>query len=149
MAKETRLAFIVPAGVTIPYTLEGLLDWATWGQQRVVEAAKPPEYVKVEPAPTIVEPATDETAIEAPWRVTLSPHTDAGWAHATQPVTHDSRTELWHTRLGERKTDASGPHVDEHDSARRTVRAIWSPDYNKISPPLWTNKGPFRTSLSP
>jgi hypothetical protein len=81
--------------------------------------------------------------------VTLSPHSDAGWAHAVEPVRRDGRTELRHTRLGERKTNASGPYVDEHDPSRRTVRAIWSPDYDKNSPPVFGQPGPFRTSPTP
>jgi hypothetical protein len=150
LARETRLAFVVPPAVApIPYSLNGLLDWTRWGQH-VVATAKPPEYVKDRSThPAIDEPAPDQTAIEAPWRLMLSPYADAGWAHASQPVSHDGRTELWHTRLGERKTNASGSFVDESDPTRRTVRAIWSPDYNKNQPPTLLDAGPFRTSLKP
>jgi hypothetical protein len=66
LAKETRLAFIVPPGTSIPYTLDSLLDWVAWGQQRVADGAKPPEYMRNALSPAIEAPATDETAIEAP-----------------------------------------------------------------------------------
>ena len=37
--------------------------------------------------------------IEMPYGLSLRPDEAARWVHATQPVTRDGRTELWHTRL--------------------------------------------------
>jgi hypothetical protein len=92
---------------------------------------------------SIIQPGEFHTAIEAPTRLILSPHVKNAWAHAVNPVSRESeekskttnkrilRTELWHTRLG--VLDKSGkngqPTVNEQNSFLRTVRAIWSPDY--------------------
>ena len=48
-----------------------------------------------------------ETAIEAPFRLTISPSTSSGWTHADAPVpdASGSAVELWHTRLGHRGDD--------------------------------------------
>lgn len=74
-------------------------------------------------------PSATETAIELPWRMKLSPHAAGAFAHATAPVEHDGRIELWHSRLGQRATAADGtPIVDENDPSRRTVRVIWTRD---------------------
>ncbi len=91
----------------------------------------------------IKEPDATQTSIEAPYRVMLSPHAGEGWAHSIPAVTEQGRTELWHTRLGVR----AGNGVDEDDSPLRTLRAIWSPDYNAQTPPSYNDIQPFRTSL--
>jgi hypothetical protein len=75
----------------------------------------------------IEEPRIFQTAIEAPYRLIISPSYLAGWAHSTAPVTQKSgRTELWHTRLGVKNDDGT---IDEANDYYRTLRAIWSPDY--------------------
>jgi hypothetical protein len=88
---------------------------------------------------TIREPHLWETAIESPYRLFLSPNQFAGWAHSKTPVgVPDPKygnkinwVELWHTRLGLMSTDAENhPIVDENDEYYRTLRAIWSPDFN-------------------
>lgn len=92
-----------------------------------VISAKPAEAaLSVVAKPEIIEP-TECTAIELPYRLTLSPSLMAGWAHSLQPVKSGEWIELWHTRLGVKKADGS---VDEKDEYYRTLRAIWSPDYN-------------------
>lgn len=68
-------------------------------------------------------PGPAVTALEIPWRVIQSPLATAGFAHATAPVTHDGRTELWHSRLGRR-----GPGGVDDDRSE-PLRALWSPDY--------------------
>ncbi|WP_404386509.1 hypothetical protein LL946_08025 [Knoellia locipacati] len=81
------------------------------------------------PLPSPRAPEPTETAIELPWRLQLSPHDEGAFTHAHQPVEHDGRVELWHSRLGQRATDDAGtPTVDEKDSSARTVRAIWTRD---------------------
>ena len=77
-------------------------------------------------SPKIIAPKEHHTAIEAPYRLILSPHVYSGWAHSYAPVTHNGRTELWHTRLGVRRDSGA---VNENDDYYRTVRAVWSPDY--------------------
>ncbi|MEJ2008199.1 MAG: hypothetical protein P8Z30_08605, partial [Acidobacteriota bacterium] len=71
-------------------------------------------------------PEDFQTAIEAPYRIILSPSYYAGWAHSTKPVKHGEATELWHTRLGVRSQQGM---VDELDEFYRTVRAVWATDY--------------------
>lgn len=84
------------------------------------------------------EPAANETAIEMPWRLIGSPLEGASFTHALKPVTHGNRTELWHSRLGHRRTAEGDVEVD--DRATEKLRYLWSPDYKK----------PFsRTTLDP
>jgi hypothetical protein len=67
----------------------------------------------------------------------ISPDHFAQWMHNNKPITLNEWTELWHTRLGSRRSDGDP-----------RVRAVWSPDYdpNKLQthgePPQ-----PFRMSL--
>ncbi len=84
------------------------------------------------------EPLPQQTAIEAPYRLILSPHAGVGWAHSPTAVStaaeenDPNRFELWHTRMGVRQQDGT---VDEDDDWYRTVRAIWTPDY-KMNPEM-------------
>jgi hypothetical protein len=78
------------------------------------------------PAPRrggLVEPGRDQTAIELPYRLILSPPSSAGFAHeAKRPALPGlDRAELWHSRLGL----APGTEGTPHDHAQRTVRAVW------------------------
>ena len=81
---------------------------------------------KAKVLPRLAEPQPNETAIEAPTRLIVSPNSYGAWAHATGPAesARSRRVELWHTRLAVR---AAGG-VTEGDDFRRTIRAIWSPD---------------------
>ncbi|MFQ6097720.1 MAG: hypothetical protein ACE5O2_08325, partial [Armatimonadota bacterium] len=126
-----------------------------------------PDFMRpIQALPTPAAPRLSETAIEAPYRLILSPNKLAAWVHSMAPVTREGRTELWHTRFGVRSADgrvyesryeyevedgaprvvavhASGAPYDYY----RTLRAIWSPDYGDVlpvpDPPL-----PFRMSLN-
>jgi hypothetical protein len=89
-------------------------------------------------------PRSDETAIEAPFRLILSPSTLGTWAHAAAPVTaplDPKRVELWHTRLAVRRDD--GP-PDEVNPRQRIVRAIWARDRERKDPV----EAPFKQSLN-
>ena len=109
-----------------------------------------------------------ETAIELPWRLQVSPGSGAGFHHAVAPVTHDGRTELWHTRLGTRHTQpdeqhTNAPFVDESDPSARSIRAVWARDYDVpgqafgLGPAAFPGddfgntaaQRPFRASLTP
>ncbi|HVZ41313.1 MAG TPA: hypothetical protein VHI13_18685 [Candidatus Kapabacteria bacterium] len=97
--------------------------------------------------PEFRAPKLDETAIESPYRLYISPNRYGAWAHAVKPVygIRTGRVELWHSRLGVR--DGSG--VDEDDPRLRTIRAIWATDLDKLPPgtiPDHSND-PFRMSL--
>ena len=83
-----------------------------------------------------METTATETAIEAPFRLILSPHAYSAWAHSPKPVVSQrtGRSELWHTRLAVRK---EGEAPDEKNQGYRTVRAIWArsnPAYDKGTP---------------
>ena len=72
-------------------------------------------------------PGTGETAIEAPYRLVISPSADSGWTHAAEPVPDGSGTavELWHTRLGHRQDGEviEGPEW---------IRAVWARDRERF-----------------
>lgn len=98
--------------------------------------------------PPIRTPLDEETVIEYPYRLMLSPNKYAGWAHSRTAKTNEAtgQTELWHTRLGVKHSDGT---VDENAAYFRTVRAIWSPDFGTFY--LMDAKykeRPFRTSLN-
>jgi hypothetical protein len=120
--------------------------------------------------PTLSRPPEQfETAIEAPYRLVISPSDRGGWTHAPEPVAADGaphRIELWHTRLGVRVEDDDEVAVDERRSMQRVVRALWARD--RESPELFENAlggvtfpnwqalkwpgavdKPFRSSLDP
>jgi hypothetical protein len=104
-------------------------------------------------------PAAGETAIEAPFRLVISPSAEARWAHANDPAPaadEPHHVELWHSRLGVAAQNPDGtPAVDEQDDRRRIVRAVWARD-REISITDWrTNAAPdhadkpFRMPLDP
>jgi len=133
MAGSSRLAFDVPPGEKLPYTLEGVLDAIERLPLSVdrVSAYDPDrtgclpldlllKFFNVPPAPHVAAPTDTETAIEVPYRLILSPDNFSFWSHASAPITHAGWTELWHTRLGSRRSADPDPRV----------RAIWSPDFD-------------------
>lgn len=135
----TRLVFAVPESITkVPFTMTGLLDWFPWALNLTPSAAGVAGLAPHAPTPS-------ETSIELPWRLILSPVAEparAGttapeptWAHASKPVTHGGRTELWHTRLA--SAHRPGPRdprprsfVSEVDPG--PVRAIWAVDSSPV-----------------
>ncbi|MGE5673179.1 MAG: hypothetical protein ACM3XM_04755 [Mycobacterium leprae] len=120
-AGESWLVFRVPADVeAINFTLEDLLDWSRLEPVTASDLANP--------AGNSVS-STPFTAIEAPYRLFLSPGPDTGWVHALRPVTHAGRTELWHTRLAVRRRDGT---LCESPALLPMVRAVWTPD---LTPP--------------
>jgi hypothetical protein len=91
------------------------------------------------------KPSPTVTALELPYRVITSPIPQATWWHATKPVVHNGRTELWHTRLT-RTTDGAGADPPAQ------VRALWSPDYELSQAEVVqvvNSLNPFRMSLDP
>jgi len=113
----------------------------------------PGNVFQILPDPPKKEDLPNITAIEAPYRLFMSPSKMGGWAHSPKPVALNNRLELWHTRLGVRRQDRQGRwRIDEDDDWYRTLRAIWSPDYNEPNsngPPRYPNPAdpsrvPFR-----
>ncbi|MGE2714431.1 LysM peptidoglycan-binding domain-containing protein [Mycolicibacterium litorale] len=137
-ANDSRVVFELPKGAEIPYTVAGLLD--TLGKLGLrVPALAIPRVTATDPRPAdahgeLTAPAADETAIEAPFRLVVSPNRKyGGFTHAAlaESAPQDpNRVGLWHTRLGVRTTDAQGAFtgVDEGNSKFRTVRAVYTRD---------------------
>ncbi|MCA1656703.1 MAG: hypothetical protein LC713_03165, partial [Actinobacteria bacterium] len=110
LSGPSRLAFMVPAAVKyVPFHLEDVLDLA-----RLPASVVAPGQQRL--------PSLTETHIEAPWDLVLSPDPAATWAHARRPVTHGTRTELWHTRLVPRQAD--GTADDRVGAPEVGVRAV-------------------------
>lgn len=86
----------------------------------------------VGPITVLTPQAPDQktTAIEAPFRLIISPNKHGAWKHEMGPVAHGGRVELWHTRLGTR----TGSGIDEGPNVQRTIRAIWSRDHDHPPP---------------
>jgi hypothetical protein len=154
LSGPSRLVFTVPPGEKFAYTLDGVLDALPRLPLSVTPvAAYNPELTgclpldlvlrrfRSPPPPKVTKPADTHTAIEAPYRLILSPDDFGLWSHSPKPVTHDDWTELWHTRLGSRRN--TDPRV----------RAVWSPDFNPrglqshFTPTTPTPVDPFRASL--
>jgi hypothetical protein len=163
-AQALRTARVVLAGETAVdlstrRSLSGpLADVSDAGGARLGRAlgdlfAVPPTFVV--PAERPRAPRADETAIEAPFRLIISPSSLGGFAHAADPAAapgDDSRVELWHTRLGVRKVDPDDGAVtiDESRHSQRVIRAIWARDKVALGP---DEDGPnvdlpFRMSLN-
>ena len=114
-------------------------------------------------------PRQFETAIEAPYRLIISPSDRGGWTHSPEPVAAEGaphRIELWHTRLGVRVAEDNQVAVDERRSPQRVVRALWARDrespelfenaFGGVAFPNWQSlkwpravDKPFRSSLDP
>lgn len=123
-----------------------------------------PPRISIPRASYSSRPTDEQTAIEAPYRLVISPSSEGRWVHADAPVVaSDSRrsVELWHSRLG---LEAPGGATERNDG-RRIVRAIWTRDRDglpqsewrknedsDLSHPLSTPQGgadqPFRGSLN-
>jgi hypothetical protein len=122
LSGPSRLAFTLPCAEEYPYTLQWLLDWSAWTPRLVPAAEILDGHLPKGEAPKICRPQAHETAIEAPYRLFLSPLADGVWR------THASRdgevAELWRAQLTKK------------DGAEPAVRAIWSPDYVPPGKPL-------------
>jgi len=133
----SRVAFKIPRcefdGDGLPFTLASLLAWDRFEQSLVDEIRK---------LDKIAPPRPHQTAIEAPYRLVMSPERSSMWRHSDEPVSVGGRTELWHTRLF-RTGDAA-----KEDSVPK-VRAVWSPDFQPTAADPVPIECPFRASLNP
>jgi LysM repeat protein len=140
-ADPSRVVFELPIGTEMPFSAAGVLAGLAGLGLRVVPLAIP-RVTPQDPRPATatgvpVVPAADQTAIEAPYRLVVSPDGKYGaFTHSgapvvaqdatTTPVVADpSRVELWHSRLGVRGAENG---VDEDDARLRTVRPVWTRD---------------------
>jgi len=149
MAGASRLVFRIPAGERIPLTLPDVLESlkrlplvvpAVAGYEPSGGCFLPSALLRLilgQPAPPKIDkPASNETAIEAPYRLFLSPDAQGSWDHAAKAVSHTGRVELWHTRLGSRRA-----------SKDPRLRAVWTPDFQQTVQAKADD--PFRMSLQP
>lgn len=137
----SRLVFTVPEGTQIPLTTEGLLDWSalTLRVNGIAAIGPAPTAAEIAQAPAIQRPGDLETAIELPYRLTISPNTSVRWAHRLRPFTSKGRTELWHTRLQLASEEGA---AELSVASPAPLRAIWSEDYNPIRMPSRTEEDP-------
>lgn len=150
-ANDSRVVFELPKGTEIPFTTSGVLHALTTLGLRVPPLAVPRlEPGQQRPPEALVPPAApkdDQTAIEAPYRLIVSPDLNGGFTHAADAATAPSdfnRIELWHSRLGVRRfVDGKFVGVDESDDTLRTVRPVWTrdddnedvdPDFGSLKP---------------
>jgi hypothetical protein len=140
----SRLVFRIPAGSqqSIPYDIEGLLDWSALelNVSALADVPAEPTAAQRNNAPAIAKPGSRDTAIELPYRLILSPNHAVAWAHAQGLKTRQGVTELWHTRLALKSDDGTLSELSRANPA--PLRAIWSPDFNAnkflgTDPPLF------------
>jgi hypothetical protein len=129
ISHPSRLVFKAPPQARISFTMAGLLDWSQLELNVNPIAAIGPEPTpdQIASAPAISEPLPNETAIELPYRLIISPTRNVIWSHRAAPFTALGRTELWHTRLLNKSADSA---VELSAERPASLRAIWSPDYN-------------------
>lgn len=151
LSGASRLAFIFPSGVnSIPLTLESILATISTCDMNVVPAALPPPISTIviggtttttSATPVISTPDLEQTSIEVPFRLMVSPNQSERWAHSTDPVTNNGTTEVWHTRLA--AGILTNGVLDE--SYPSYIRAVWSPDYASLSdaPPHYDPSTPY------
>lgn len=95
------------------------------------------------PRPVYSRKATlDETAIEAPFRLQMSPTSQGHWAHTSGPAPAadaPGNVELWHTRLdtGTRTPESLGRPSGPADDQTRVVRAVWTRDRDNLTDAQW------------
>ncbi|MBF6339726.1 hypothetical protein IU450_28105 [Nocardia abscessus] len=135
-ANDSRVVFAVAKDTGIEYSITGVLAALTTFPLRVTKLATPaPEPNVPVPADTPTTPAPpdpDQTAIEAPFRLIVSPSPCGGFVHNSELSAapgDPTRLELWATRLGvRREVDGKFAQVDEQDDKQRIVRAVWTRD---------------------
>ena len=141
IAGASKVVFrIEDALLPLDFTLAALLDALAHSEPVVQSTIRRP----VDAPPVGFEASfgglrSQFTAIEAPYRLILSPNLESRWQHATTAVKNKAgdRTELWHTRLS-----GNAPRVS----------AVWSPDYDPAAAddksPAPDDTTPFRMSLN-
>ena len=121
-AGPSRLVYAVPEGTRIPYGLADVLAAVRDLPLRVATGATPAGEADDRAAepPTVLE-----TAIEAPYRLVVSPSPRGAFRHSSTPAGPPERAELWRTHLTVRQDDGT---LDDADDDQRVVRALWARD---------------------
>lgn len=121
----------------------------------VAEAIRPIDIVRPVLPSYSTRPTPDQTAIEAPFRLVMSPTSEGRWIHASEPARAKDaagNVELWHTRLdtGHRTPENLGLPPAPGEDANRVVRAVWTRDRDDLTDATWRDKIADRTgALSP
>lgn len=141
-AGPSRLVYRLAEGIRIPYTLEAVLEALPQLPLAVAPGATPAG----ETAEAHVErPGDLETAIEAPYRLLVSPSARGAFRHPAAPLGPDDRVELWRTHLSVRRDDGT---LDDADAGQRIVRGLWTRDEEQPPPGFDQPLVPFeRTAL--
>lgn len=165
IAGATRLVFTVPENSSISLTIQGLLEACHNLPPNLAPTALSYLKIPVGPItpggisrfgvipftlPPLLPPHVDETAIEAPYRLLISPNQFSAWEHDTSPIRNplpipDPLTtpdpsptpppgpskgrdtfELWHSRLIVRN--------EPNNNNLNTIRAIWARDWAALPP---------------
>jgi hypothetical protein len=149
LGHPSRLVFRVPADARIPFSTGGLLDWSKLelAVNPIAAIGTSPTADQIAKAPAIQPPAANETAIELPYRLVISPTADVNWQHRAGSFTSRGWTELWHTRMA-LKTPGGVTELSRDHSA--SLRAIWSEDYRPNDDPFPDQPDPdlFQTAMS-
>lgn len=119
----TRLAFRLRTAQPIPLTLDRLLQWSDLEPIVIGPAAN----ASASAAPRA--PTNDETALELPTRLVLSPMATGRWNHRPRTFGSAGVVELWHT----------DHTLDGGEATAFELRAIWSPDLTSASDPFTTS----------
>jgi hypothetical protein len=141
VAEPSRLGFSIPPNwQPTSLSLEKLLDWSDFDPDVPDAGAfgpgeQPPAGAALSP------PGQNQTLIELPYRIQLSPNHTAGWAR--ERFASADVVALWHARLGVRRPSSGGGSTflaDERDTPTnisvRTLRAVASPDPIASAPSL-------------
>ncbi len=149
LGHPSRLVFKVPADARIPFSMDGLLDWSKLelAVNPIAAIGASPTADQIAKAPTIQPPAANETAIELPYRLVISPTADVAWEQRGRPFTSRGRTEMWNTRLALKTPGGITELSRDHPAS---LRAIWSYDYRPEDVPDADEKDPDldRTAMS-
>jgi len=146
---DTHLVFGLPRRhYAIPCQIDALLNWTDWLPLIAPVAQSKVDTNNTARLPKIVSPEPYVyTSIELPYRLNLSPSELGRWAHSIKAVESPKKVvELWHTRLGVLPKLVPGNYdnarlvVDEANTADRTIRAIWSPDFQPVDFPSCTSE---------
>ncbi|MCU1519554.1 MAG: hypothetical protein JWQ75_4275 [Pseudarthrobacter sp.] len=140
-AGPSRLVYELPEGSRITFTLEKVLAALRGLRLRVSPNATPAGEAGYR---GVHVPADLETAIEAPYRLIVSPSARGAFRHSSTPMGPPGRAELWRTHLTVR-TDTG---TDDDDTDQRIVRALWTRDSEQPQPAFDQPLDPFdRTAL--
>ncbi|MDO9042423.1 MAG: hypothetical protein Q7U64_08795 [Desulfocapsaceae bacterium] len=113
LSGQSRLVFDMENGV--PFNLESLLDWTDTNNALIGPHLAPTAGATVASTVSICKPDGDETAIEAPFRLVISPDENGVWNRERKEDLRPN-VELWHKRLNK-----SGDEFPK-------IRAIWTHD---------------------